>query len=185
MYVTAFEVVASKPTAGNPNTSSRPYYGENVFIKSGEYTFIEQIITKIKTKLKNKTHFDESPQEITHSLSIWMNANERILFPSPQTPSLLGYNAKLDENGEHHIGYKMTPSFDASFKRNDLYNFYFPYDLSSGKSLISVLIDIIKNQTVRDARASFLGVIDSNRRIKNGALHLIIQKISLILTLKS
>ena len=40
-----------------------------------------------------------------------MNANEGISFPSPQIPSLLGYNAKLDENGEYHIGYKMIPSF--------------------------------------------------------------------------
>ena len=36
-YFRASEVVASKSNAGNRNTISRPYYGENVFIKSGEY----------------------------------------------------------------------------------------------------------------------------------------------------
>ena len=75
-YFRASEVVASKSNAGNRNTISRPYYGEKVFIKSGEYTFIEQLINEIKTKLKDKIHFDASPQEITNCMSIWMNANE-------------------------------------------------------------------------------------------------------------
>ena len=55
-YFRASEVVASKSNAGNRNTISRPYYGEKVFIKSGEYTFIEQLINEIKTKLKDKIH---------------------------------------------------------------------------------------------------------------------------------
>ena len=168
-YFRASEVVASKSNAGNRNTISRPYYGEKVFIKSGEYTFIEQLIDEIKTKLKDKIHFDASPQEITNSMSIWMNANEGISFPSPQIPSLLGYNAKLDENGEYHIGYKMIPSFDASYEGNELYESHFPYDLSSGTSLSFVYIDIIQYQTVGDAKAPLLRVIDSNRRIKNGS----------------
>ena len=44
-------------------------------------------------------------------MSIIMIDNEGISFPSPQIPSLLGYNAKLDENREYHIGYKTIPSF--------------------------------------------------------------------------
>ena len=102
-----------------------------MFIKSGEYTFIEQLINEIKTKLKDKIHFHANPQEITNRMSIWMNANEGISFPSPQIPSLLGYNAKLDENGEYHIGYKMIPFFDASYEGNELYESHLPYDLSS------------------------------------------------------
>ena len=51
---------------------------------------------------------------------IWINANEGISFPSPQIPSLLGYNAKLDENGGYHIGYRMIPTFDASYEGNKL-----------------------------------------------------------------
>ena len=86
-YFRASEVVASKPNAGNRNTISRPYYGEKVFIKSGEYTFIEQL-TKIKTKLKDEIHFEASPQGSTISMSIWMNENEGISFPSPQIPDL-------------------------------------------------------------------------------------------------
>ena len=77
-----------------------------------------------------------------------MNANEGIPFPSPQIPSLLGYSAKLDENGEYHVGYKMIPSFDASYEGNELYEPHFPYDLPSGTNLIFVYIDIIQNQTV-------------------------------------
>ena len=154
--------------AGNRITISRPYYGETFFIKSGEYTFIEQLINEIKTKLKDKIHFDASSQEITNSMSIWMNANEGISFPSPQIPSLLAYNAKLDENGEYHIVYKI-PSFDASYEGNELYESHFPYDLSSGTSVIFVYIDIIQYQTVGDAKARLLRVIDSNRRIKNGS----------------
>ena len=143
-YFRASEVVTSKSNAGNRNTISRPYYGEKVFIKSGEYTFIEQLINEMKTKLKDKIHFDASPHEITNSMSIWMNANEGITFPSPQIPSLLGYNAKLDENGEYLIDYKMIPLFDASYEGNELYESHFPYDLSSGTTLIFAYIEIIQ-----------------------------------------
>ena len=78
-------------------------------------------------------------------------------------------NAKLDENGEYHIGYKMITSFDTSYERNELYESNFPNDLSSGISLIFVYIDIIQYRTVGDAKAPLLRVIDSNRRIKNGS----------------
>ena len=44
--------------------------GKTFFIKSGEYTFIEHLINGIKTKLKDKSHFDASPQEITNIISI-------------------------------------------------------------------------------------------------------------------
>ena len=60
-----------------------------------------------------------------------MNAIEGISFPSPQIPSLLGCNEKLDENGEYHIGYKMKPSFDASYEGNELYESHFPHDFLS------------------------------------------------------
>ena len=131
MLLRASEVVASKSNAGNRNIISRPYYGEKVFIKSVEYTFIEQLINEIKTKLKDKIHFDASPQEMTNSMIIWMNANEGISFPIPQIPSLLGYNAKFDENGEYHIGYKKIPSFDSSYEGNELYESHFLISLDT------------------------------------------------------
>ena len=168
-YFRSSKEVASKSNAGNRNTISRPYYGENKFIKSGEYTFIERLINEIKTKLKDKIHFDASPQEITNTMSIWMNENEGISFPSPQIPGLLDYNANLDENGEYHIGYKMIPSFDASSEGNELYEPHFPYELSSGTSLIFVYFDIFQYQTVGYAKATLLRIIESNRRIKNGS----------------
>ena len=145
-YFRASEVLASKSNAGNRKTISRPFYGEKNFIKSGEYTFIEQLINEIKTKLKDKIHFDASLQEITNSM-----------------------NPKLDENGEYHIGYKMIPSFDASYERNELYESHFPYYLSSGTSLIIFYIDITQYQTVGDSKVPLLRVINSNRRIKNGS----------------
>ena len=94
-YFRASEKVASKSNAGNRNKISRPKNGEKVFIKSGEYTFIKQFINEIKTKLKDKTHFNASPQEITNSMSIWINAKEGTSFPSLQIPSLLRYNENL------------------------------------------------------------------------------------------
>ena len=95
-----------------------------------------------------------------------MSANKGISFPSPQIPSLLGYNAK--QNGEFHICYKMTPSFDASYEAYELFVSHFPFDLSSRTSLIFVDIDIFQNQSVGDAKTPLLLVFDSNRRIKNG-----------------
>ena len=98
-----------------------------------------------------------------------MKAIEGIPFPSPQIPSLLSYNAKLDENVEYHISYKIIPSFDASYERNGLLS-HFPYDLFNGRSLTFVYIDIIQYQTVGDAKAPLLRVIESNRRIRNGGV---------------
>ena len=141
------------------------------------------MINEIKTKLKDKINFDASPQEITNRMSSWMNANEGISFPSPQIPSLLGYNAKLDENGEYPIGYKMIPSFDASSEGNEQYGSHFPYDLSSGTNLIFVYIDIIQYQTVGDAKAhcyASLIQIDASKTVVPAALNLIIEKTSLI-----
>ena len=61
----------------------------------------------------------------------------------------------------------MIPSFDASYEGNELYESLVLYDLSSGTSMIFVYNDIIQNQTVGDAKAPLLRVIDSNRCIKN------------------
>ena len=71
-YFRASKVVASKSSAENRNTISRPYYGEKVFIKSGEYTFIEQLINEIKTKLKDKIILVvvDSGTRKTHGLSV-------------------------------------------------------------------------------------------------------------------
>ena len=82
-YFRASEGVASKSNVGNRSTISRPYYGKKVFIELVDFIFREQLINEIKTKLKNKIH---TMQEITHSISIWMNANEGTSFPSPQNP---------------------------------------------------------------------------------------------------
>ena len=77
----------------------------------------------------------------------------------------------------------MIPSFDESYEGNKLYESHFPYDLSSGTSLIFVYIDIIQNQTVRDAKTPLLRVIDSidaSKTVVHAALNLIIKKFSLI-----
>ena len=58
----------------------------------------------------------------------------------------------------------MKPSF-----RNELYEFLFPYDLSARTSLIFVFTDTVQYQTVGDAKAPLLLLIDLTRRIKNGS----------------
>ena len=50
-------------------------------MKSGEYTFIEQLINEMKTKLKDKIHFDASPQEITNSV-------RNLIHKAPNTQSV-------------------------------------------------------------------------------------------------
>ena len=77
----------------------------------------------------------------------------------------------------------MIPSFDASYEGNELYESHFPYDLSSGTSLIFVYIDIIQYQTVGDAKAhcyASLIQIDASKTVVPAALNLIIEKTSLI-----
>ena len=95
------------------------------------------------------------------------------LITKARIPSLLSYNAKFDENGQYQIGYKMKPSFDASYEGNKLYESHFPYDLSSGTSIIFVYIDNIQYQTAGHAKSPLLRVIDSNRRIRYASVYLL------------
>ena len=90
-----------------------------------------------------------------------MNANKEISFPSPQIPTLLGYFANFDENGDYHIGYRGIPSFDAYYEGNELYEAQ--WDMSC-----FCIFDKIQYQNVGNAKAPLIRVIDSIRRIKNG-----------------
>ena len=56
-------------------------------------------------------------------------------------------------NGEYHIGYKMIPSFGASYAGNELFESHFPYNLSSEPGLIFIYIDFIRYQFVADAKS--------------------------------
>ena len=45
----------------------------------------------------------------------------------------------------------------------------YPFDLSAGKQLIFIYVNIIEHQYVGDTKAPLIRVIDSKQRLKNGS----------------
>ena len=97
--------------------------------------------------------------------------NEGITFPDNEIPSILGFNGIHDGSG-YHIGYKMLKTVENLAMADDEEKTFvgdYPFDLSAGKKLIFVYINIIEYQYVGDTKAPLIRVIDSEQRLKNGS----------------
>ena len=136
-----------------------------------------------KNKSQRLNSFRCKSKGITNSMSIWMNVKEVISFPSPQLPSLLGYNAWLDENGEYHLGYKMIPPLRCILCGKRTVRIPFPIWIIKCDVLTFVYIDIndIKLLEMQKPHCYVsLIQIDASKTIVPAALNLIVEKTSLI-----
>ena len=101
---------------------------------------------------------------------LFFGKNEGITFPDIEIPSILGFNG-IDDGSGYHIGYKMLDIFDNLTMGGDEEKTFvgdYPFDLSAGKQLIFIYVNIIDYQYACDTKAPFIGVIDSKQRLKNG-----------------
>ena len=116
-------------------------------------------------------HFDYQFNNINGVLFLFFVKNVGITFLDNEIPSILGFNGIHDGSG-YHIGYNMLDTFENLTLADDEERSFvvdYPFDLSSGKQLIFIYVNIIEYQYVGDTKASLIRVIDSKQRLKNGS----------------
>ena len=116
-------------------------------------------------------HFEYQFNKINGDLFLFFGKIERITFPDNENPSILGFNGIHDGSG-YHIGYKMLDTFENLTMADDEENIFvgdYPFDLSAGKKLIFIYINIIEYQNVGETKSLPIRVIDSKQRLKNGS----------------
>ena len=116
-------------------------------------------------------HFDYQFNKITGILFLFFGKNEGITFPDNKIPSILGFSGIHDGSG-YHIGYKMLETVENLTMADDEEKTFagdYPFDLSAGKQLIFIYVNIIEYQYVGDTKAPLIRVIDSKHRLKNGS----------------
>ena len=116
-------------------------------------------------------HFDYQFNKITGVLFLFFGKNEGITFPDNEILSIIGFNG-IHVGSGYHIGYKMLDTFENLTVADDEEKSFvgdYPFDLSSGKQLIFIYVNIIEYQYVGDTKAPLIRVIDSKQGLKNGS----------------
>ena len=101
----------------------------------------------------------------------FVKTNELINFPDNKIPSILGFNG-IHDGSRYHIGYKMLDNFENLTMVDDEEKTFvgnYPFDLSAGKQLIFIYVNIIEYQYLDDTKAPLIRVIDSKQRLKKSS----------------
>ena len=107
-------------------------------------------------------HFDYHFNKINGVLFLFFAKNEGITFPDNEIPSIVGFNGIHDGSG-YHIGYKKLDTSENLTMADDEEKTFagdHPFDLSAGKQLIFIYVNIIEYQYVGDNKAPLIRVID-------------------------
>ena len=147
---------------------SRSYEGERAIIRTGSYENRDHILRSLKTAT-GLPRFDYQFNEINRVLFLFFGKNEGITFPDNEVPSILGFNGTHNGSG-FHIGYKMLDTFEILTMAEDEEKTFVGdclFDLSAGKQLIFIYVNISEYHYVGDTKAPLIRVIDSKQRLKN------------------
>ena len=140
---------------------SRSNGGERAIIGVGVYENRDHLLRSLKTAT-GLTHFHYQFNKINDVLFLYFGINEAITFPDNKIPSILGVNVIHDRSG-NCIGYKMLQTFEnltmadddeITFAADD------PFDLSAGKQLIFIHVNINEYEYAGDTQAPLTRVID-------------------------
>ena len=138
---------------------SRPYVGERAIIGIGSYENRGHILGSLKTAT-GLPHFDYQFNKINGVLFLFFGRNEGITFPYNEIPSIVDFNGIHDGSG-YHNGYEMLETFENLTKAGDKEKTSasdYPFDLSAGKQLIFIYVNIIEYQYVSDTKAPLIRV---------------------------
>ena len=149
---------------------SRPYGGERAIIGIGSYKNRDHLLRSLKTAT-GLPHFQYQFNKISGVLFLFFGKNEGIVFPDNEGPSISSFNGVHDGSG-YHIGYKILDTFENLTMADDEEKTFvgdYPSDLSAGKQLIFIYVNIIEYQYVGETKAPLIRVIDSKQRLINGS----------------
>ena len=149
---------------------SRPYGGERAIIGIGSYENRDHRLRSLKTASRLPL-FDYQFIKINGVLFLFFGKNKGTTFLDNEIPSILGFN-RIHDGSCYHIGCKMLETFDNLTMADDEEKTFvgdYPFDLSAGKQLIFIYVNIIEYQYVGDTKAPLIRVIDSKQRSKNGS----------------
>ena len=148
---------------------SRHYGGEQAIIGIGFYENRDHLLRSLKTAT-GLPYFDYQFNKINGVSFHFFGKNEGITILDNEIPNILGFNGVHDWSC-YHIGYKMLDNFEnlnmAYYEEKTSAGDY-PSDLSVGKQLIFIYLNIIEYQYVGDTKAPLIRAIDSKQRLKNG-----------------
>ena len=121
-----------------------PYGGERAIIGIGSYENRDHLSISFKAAA-GLLHSDYQFDKINGVLFLFSGKNEEITLPDNEIPSILGFNV-VHDGSFYHIGYKMLDTFENLTMTDDEEKTFvgnYPFDLSAGKQLIFINVDII------------------------------------------
>jgi len=141
-------------------------------IEGGVYHDVTELLTKLRTLSATNLKWEINP--VNHKLSITFDVGDGFSFPTKEIPNLLGFKGiavKIFGLDGTHIGHQQFVKEVGSEKANKKSTFTlvgeYPVDLTGGKHLIFVYINIIEYQTVADTKAPLLRLLSADTRLRN------------------
>lgn len=161
-------------------------YREMAPIKSGMYKSVEELLDTLTRPLlfgnvQAKYSIDPVDGKLTLSMPPWNG----FTFLSREIPNILGFEGitdyiSTDLHGPAvrtgvHIGYKGQPKDNGGYFIMTDSGWFdivgdYPVDITSGKSVFFVYVDIIEYQHVADTKAPLLRMFNHTTRMKNNAI---------------
>ena len=136
---------------------SRPYGGERAIIGTGSYENRDHLLRYINSAT-GLPHFDNQFNKFNGVLYLFFGKNEGITFPDNEIPSILGFSGTHGGFG-YHIGYKMLETFENLTMADDEEKTFasdYLFDLSAGKQLIFIYVNLIEYQYIGDTEAPLI-----------------------------
>ena len=171
--VTKSSFIAYTPviTADEENGDEEYSYLREIYdIDPGLYENPDHILEALKKA--TKMDFDYSINAVTGKLTWKFKRFQGFSFRSYEIPNILGFEAVKDfYYGEEgiHVGFKSLEQLDHFHETFELTGDY-PVDITGGRNLFFVYINIIEYQNVADSKAPLLRMMHRPVRIKNGSL---------------
>lgn len=162
------------------------YFGEAIgwstegiyTIEAGVYHNVSELLEQIQEVSGISMSWEINP--IDQKLSITFDLGDGLCFPTREIVNILGFQGIpylfLGSEGVQ-IGHQQYRKLVGKEKSNENAKFTltgdYPIDLTGGRHLIFVYLDIIEYQSVADTKAPLLRLISCDTRLKNGTINAI------------
>jgi hypothetical protein len=139
-------------------------------LDGGVYRNVDEILATLQDLTNVSLEWGVHPTN--GKLSITFQSREGFSFPNREIPDILGFIGRKDTFGTSqsgvHIGYKQMYASDNS-EQFTLHGDY-SVDITAGRHVMFVYINIIEYQTVADTKAPLLRMLPVETRMRNGSI---------------